>query len=224
MFWPAFASLAWSQGWRDGVANRNVRPGDADYPVKNPHPTRFINLHGTLDPALNLSFRVVWTASPVNANAAPIRECRYVTNETAGAADFLSVDLPLAVKTSGEQVELLFPADGMLEGRCKWRLFKIYLATGADPSQEIASLIQTNTDGSHLGSDPNGRIELRCGIKPSFSQFACTPGPDDRKTSVLIGLLWWRPNTPAGTTDLEIHVRKGSCLRGTCTPQELSAP
>ncbi|HUI59451.1 MAG TPA: hypothetical protein VLX90_04475, partial [Steroidobacteraceae bacterium] len=55
----------------------NVQQGDRDYPRTNPAPTRFLLLHGTIDPALDIDFRIEWSARS--------SKCRFATSRIEGA-------------------------------------------------------------------------------------------------------------------------------------------
>ena len=54
-----------------GCSGRNVQPGDRDYPETNRSPEKFLRIHGTIDPALDLRFRIEWWSDN--------RECVYAS-------------------------------------------------------------------------------------------------------------------------------------------------
>ena len=64
MFWMAPANSA------------NVRPGDRDYPQRNPSPEQRLLVHGTIDASLDINFRIDWVADNP--------KCHYATSRLAG--------------------------------------------------------------------------------------------------------------------------------------------
>ena len=165
----------------------NIEEGDRDYPQRNPHPTHFIRLHGTVDSSLNLGFRIRWSSSNTS--------CRYYLSlfdrvfEGPGGRYFAI--WPLTVERQGEDIAADVAIDGVLRGRCGWEFGGISIAGGP-------ALVQTNTPA---GSPPNGVVNIRCEaakrkLPSGEPAFDCTG-----RRAVH---FWSRQ-----TTDVELHIQRG---------------
>jgi hypothetical protein len=183
-------------------SDSNVRPGDRDYPKKNPEPTQFLSLHGTVDGSLGIKFRVSWMAENP--------DCRYKISYIEGVDAQYAVAEDIDFNPENSKYSLLVPTDGMLPGRCSWRFAGISM-TMADGFG--TSLVRTNSYPLKAGQSPNGIVRLHCErmmrtLNPKVLELVCSPdGPEDPNQSVLGGVLWWHPET----TEVEVYVRRGIC-------------
>jgi hypothetical protein len=177
--------------------NANVKPGDKNYPVKNSSPQHFMSLHGTMDPSLEVGFRIHWTAHNP--------DCRYATSLVEGAyANFTASDA-LNVTHEGTSFFAFIATDGVLPGRCDWKFSGISYSW---KSGYRTFLIQTNSYPLKPGQSPNGIVQLYCKLQPTGSlqmhelTLVCRwPSTEDRQSSVSGGTLWWHPETK----DVEVH-------------------
>lgn len=176
----------------------NVRPGDGDYPRPNPQPEKFLLLHGSIDEALDINFRVEWYANNP--------KCRYATSFLEGAYAGYTAWTPLAVARQGATFSGHVPVDGVVPGRCDWRFGGVTFggATGFR-----TSLIATSSYPLKPGQSPNGVAELHCKWisinSPGFTNpnLQCHSSKnEDCNASVLGGKLWWHP----AATDMEVHI------------------
>jgi hypothetical protein len=129
----------------------NVQPGDKDYPRQNLNPTKFLQLHGTIDSALDVDFRIEWHA----ANP----KCQYATSRLEGAYTWYTAWSPLVVTRQGAEFSARVPIDGVLSERCQWRFGGI---TFGGQTGNRTGLIATNSYPLKPGQSPNGIAELHC--------------------------------------------------------------
>lgn len=173
----------------------NVKPGDQDYPQQNPTPKNFLLLHGTIDAALDIDFRVQWHTEKPN--------CRYATSRLEGAYTWYTAWTPLAISRQGATFSAHIPIDGVLPGRCDWRFGGV---TFGGATGYRTGLIATNSYPLKPGQSPNGVAQLYCrwdAVRDSSERtLSCRwPKTEDPNASVLGGTLWWHPEA----TDLEVH-------------------
>jgi hypothetical protein len=186
--------------WASVSTAANVKPGDRDYPQQNPNPTKFLFLHGTIDPSLDLNFQVAWHSD--------LSKCHYATSIIEGAYAWYSASTLLEIKKDGTNFSARIPIDGVLPGRCQWSFGGVDF--GANTGYRTG-LVATNSYPLKPGQSPNGIAELHCklvsinragwppGINPNME---CRwPASEDVKASVLGGQLWWHPEA----TDFEVH-------------------
>jgi len=184
-----------------GCTGRNVEPGDRDYPQTNRSPEKFLFIHGTIDPALELRFRIEWW--PDN------RECVYARTWVSahiegGRASYLAWS-ELPVQRHGSDFNINVPIDGVQPGRCRWH-FGLVTFRGAVGFQ--STLVASNSYPLKPGQSPNGIATLSCGWKTEPGSveggrgIQCRwPKDEDKNASVLGGVLWWHPEA----RDLEVH-------------------
>lgn len=176
----------------------NVKPQDKDYPQENPTPAKFLSLHGTIDPSLDIDFRVQWYAENP--------KCQYAVSHVAGVYNRYTAWSPLVISRQGAQFSARVPVDGVLPGRCQWRFGGV---TFGGRTGYRTGLIATNSYPLKPGQSPNGVAELHCKWisvnRPGFTNpnLNCRwPKKEDPNASVLGGTLWWHPQA----NDLEVHI------------------
>jgi hypothetical protein len=175
----------------------NVAPGDENYPRSNPSPSKFLTLHGTIDPALDLSFRVDWRASDPH--------CQFAASWIEGAFVPYSAWSALTFSHLGGIFSVRIPIDGVLPGRCQWRFAGVRFGGSVGFKTE---LIATNSYPLQPGQSPNGIAVLRCkwnsephSVDGDRAVRCSWPKDEDPNASVLGGVLWWHPEA----NDLEVH-------------------
>ena len=175
----------------------NVSPGERNYPKANREPTHFLGVHGTIDAALDLNFRVIWVATNPN--------CVYAASWIEGAFAPYRASSPLMVDRRGDNFSIRVPIDGVLPGGCEWRFNGVSFG---GPSGFRTTLIATNSYALRQGQSPNGTAVLRCKWKTEPGNvegergIRCSwPKEEDPNTSVLGGILWWHPEA----RELEAH-------------------
>jgi hypothetical protein len=179
------------------VACSNVTPGDWNYPQQNPHPSKFLSVHGTMDPSLDIDFRMQWRAENPR--------CWWAASWIEGAFPRYTAWTELAIPRQGDKFSTRIPIDGVLPGRCQWSFAGVRFAGGKGFSQQ---LIATNSYPLRPGQSPNGVAVLRCkwatepGNVEGEHGIECRwPKEEDRSASVRGGVLWWHPEAE----DLEVH-------------------
>lgn len=184
----------------------NVQPGDRDYPQKNPTPTQFLFLHGTIDSSLDINFRIEWVSD--------IQRCRYATSIIQGAYTWYSASFPIDVARENTKFSARIPIDGVLPGRCQWRFSGVTF--GGNTGWRTA-LIATNSYPLRPSQSPNGIAELFCkwgsdrNPGGSNQNLSCRwPKEENHDAAVLGGILWWHPQA----TELEVRIRPDSVLAG----------
>ena len=176
----------------------NVAPGDRDYPQSNPHPTKFLLVHGTIDEALDVRFSVAWRANNP--------QCQYAVSRMAGAYNNYTASYALEIAREGTRFTSRIAIDGVLPGRCQWRFAGVNFGGRAGA---MTTLIATNSYPLKAGQSPNGVVELRCASSsrnapgfPGPSLDCRWPPQEDPGASVRGGTLWWHPEA----SDLEVHI------------------
>ncbi len=172
-----------------GCNNSNIKPGDWDYPVLNPHPTHTFRIYGTMDPRLNIKFAVNWTAAD--------QHCIYPLSVIEGAYADFHVGQPVPAVRHGNHFEVTIPTDGVLPGRCKWQFAGVLIYTGK--SQDPASagfIMQTNSPTLRPGDSPESFANFDCHLRPqvrvngrAISGIPCTAHGHTQR------VLWWYPRT-----------------------------
>lgn len=100
-----------------GCSRNNSRP-----PVENPAPTRFVRVHGSVDPTLALKVGVRhFTAAEGCRHATPL--LRRLDGEQ-GPPQMREIDVPV-MRTEGGRYEALVPLDRLEPGECGWHPFVI---------------------------------------------------------------------------------------------------
>jgi hypothetical protein len=180
-----------------GSTGRNVEPGDRDWPVVNPTPTRFLYLHGTINPSLDIRFRILWRAR----NA----DCYWAASWIEGAFPPYTAWNPLDITRNGQQFHVRIPLDGVLPGRCQWAFDGLKFS---GPTGFTTTLVATNSYPLRPGQSPDGIATLSCGWKTEPGNvegergIRCRwPKDEDENASVLGGVLWWHPEA----RDFEVH-------------------
>ncbi|MHB8565398.1 MAG: hypothetical protein ACYDDA_16035 [Acidiferrobacteraceae bacterium] len=168
---------------------KNVKPGDRDYPVPNPHPTHTFRIYGTMDPHLNIKFAINWRAAD--------QQCTYWVSVIEGADAPFHVTQLVPTVRHGNHFDVTIPTDGVLPGRCKWRFSGILMYAGKLPDPAyIQPIIATNSPTLRPGASPDSFANFDChlGHRPSLfgnasSSIPCTDRDDTQ------GALWWYPQT-----------------------------
>jgi hypothetical protein len=135
-----------------GCSGGNVAPGDRDYPADNPAPKNYLWLHGTIDPSLDINFRIQWLADNPG--------CRYTASwiEHVFVPYYASSPLPIDDR-HGNSFSTRVPIDGVLSGRCEWRFAGVSFA---GPIGFRTSLIVTNSPPLRPGQSADGVLVLSC--------------------------------------------------------------
>src|SRR5579871_2442382 len=84
--------------------SRNVVHGDRDYPDRNVAPARFLVLHGTMDPSLDVRFQSSWQVDN--------HRCGFISNWNAGAYETYTYSMPITIVRDGEKFSARLPIDG----------------------------------------------------------------------------------------------------------------
>jgi hypothetical protein len=183
--------------WIAGCNAGNVKAGHADYPEHNPVPKSFLFMHGTIDTALDVDFRIEWHAEAPG--------CRYATSRVEGAYAWYTAWSPLTIVRQGDGFSARVPIDGVLPGRCQWRFGGV---TFGGKAGYRTALVATNSYPLKPGQSPNGVVELQCSWDHTHGRdgddrlLRCVwPKTEDPNASVLGGVLWWHPEA----SDLEVH-------------------
>lgn len=175
----------------------NISQEDKDYPVKNLNPENFFLLHGTIDPSLDIKFRI--------GRYATNPECKYMVSVMEGASNNFSVAEPLDVSRSDNQFFVRVATDGVIPGRCGWSFGGIsYYSTNSKDFGQ--SLIQTNSYPLQPGQSPDSILELRCKEKPIPNVNPLGKGLVCRSLlknehGVTGTVVWWHPETE----NVEVH-------------------
>jgi len=174
-----------------GCSTHNVSPGDKDYPVKNLNPKNFFLFHGTIDPSLDIKFKIRWDA--MNP------ECKYMVSVLEGASNNFAAAEPLEISRSGNQFSVRVATDSVNPGRCGWMFGGItfYSTSSTGYGQ---SLIQTNSYPLRPEQSPDSSIKLRCKLRPIPSVNPLGRGlvcqSLSKKEHGVVGtVVWWHPET-----------------------------
>ena len=119
-------------GIRDYRPYKNVRLGDADYPVENPKPRHFVRFHVLIPQSLTVHFLAVYRPSLRKGVFASSWACAFKT--ASGLDDDIFVSVPLTAEFEKDADGLLnykdvpkiyvvrVATDRWIPGRCEWRL------------------------------------------------------------------------------------------------------
>jgi hypothetical protein len=180
------------------VACGNVKPDDWNYPRPNPRPTKILLLHGTIDAALDIHFRIDWIASNP--------ECRYAFSMLGPAYFQYTAWNVLPITREGTKFSYGVPIDGVLPGRCQWVFAGVSFAGRTGHG---TLLIARSSYPMKPGESPNGVIDLHCvrkpwqvGNQPPVPTLDCHQPLLSGLGPVTGGTLWWHPEA----TDLEVHI------------------
>lgn len=178
------------------ATTENVKTGDGDYPQTNPNPSRFMNLHGTIKGALDIRFKIGWTASS--------GACQFYNAETKKTLPY-SVILPLDIMRDGEEFSAQVAADGILPGRCGWKFSGISIWGGESSFGQI--LVHPDPPPLQPGQSPNNVANLLCKMRmrqlpPVEPVLLCRKAKQNQR-----GTLFWYPQT----TGLEINIAEVEC-------------
>lgn len=142
-----------------GCRSRNVLEGDADYPKINPVPSRYFLLHGRIDDELAVGYSIVWAATNPS--------CKYTVYVIEGIDAPYSASQELPIQRNGQEYSVRVPTDGVLPGRCLWKLGEVRV-TGSDKSGHKlvvpGGVIVTNTPGLRPGESPDGVLSFACKV------------------------------------------------------------
>jgi len=92
--------------------SQDLSPTKSQAPVPNPHPTKVVRVHGTIDPSLSLEISTQYMSS------AP--RCSRTINWLEGVSDPISVWSESVVQRSDDQYEASVIIDRYQEGSCGW--------------------------------------------------------------------------------------------------------
>lgn len=105
--------------------------GDRGYPPPNSHPTRFVQLTGTISPSLQVELLSVYQAQNTD------KKCRYTVNSFEGVSSQLRASFPLGIKREKDKISTTVPLDYFAPGFCNYRFYLIraVITKGTQQSQ-----------------------------------------------------------------------------------------
>jgi hypothetical protein len=129
-------------GCERGRHSRDIKVGDMDYPLENPHPAMTFQFEAVLPPKLPIHFKLVYMAS---INAKPklgaVPPCHYVTDVERMSPFTVSVPLQLRFEKHdphvGEYYRGIVAIDRYSPGRCQWELIAGMYSVDDDPKHDV---------------------------------------------------------------------------------------
>lgn len=115
-----FCVLAACGGGSSPSDRSEIKPGESDYPVTNPHPSHVLTIDATIPSALSVSITAIYLASPT---AGGTMESGTACQRTVG----LAVTAPFSLRKAITLVQhngtytASVTIDGLVPGRCDWK-------------------------------------------------------------------------------------------------------
>lgn len=146
-----------------------IRPGERDYPLTNPHPTDILTIDATIPPTLSVSITAIYLASPTAGGTMESSTSCQRTVGLAVAAPFALLKPVTLVQHNGTYTASV-PIDGLLPGRCDWSFSHLnyVVRTAAAPPNRLDNELAGYRDG--------GSATVRANIW-------CMRFPSDQETS-----------------------------------------
>jgi hypothetical protein len=170
----------------------NVKPGDADYPVRDPDASAAIFIHGHIESGLEVALVAHWYASSFASN----RSCNYLVNWLEGADAPYSISVPIDMQFSGSEYTAKVFTDAYLLGRCGWVFDGVYAEPAGDALGSSGSnnpIVGVTSPRWHDSLEvTDGHVDAACEIArdPSEDKYHtvlnCVDRMSERKVSAVI--------------------------------------
>lgn len=165
--------LAWTVGWacsRLGLGTRfsqEIRPAERAYPVTNPTPSRWLEIHGALPatvPVDDVEETFMTTAAPRQVQADTCRR-----RAGPGFTVPIMKHETVPVRSENGRYQIRLPVDRYLPGKCDWQLrfvdFRLFVAKWGARRANAEVAVPTKQEEAAMGNGNfyQGRLNLWCG-------------------------------------------------------------
>jgi hypothetical protein len=127
-------------------ASESLKPGDPDYPLRNPAPTQVVQFTAIMPPSLSSEFHLLYVVdfgkdpAPEDADV-PMHSppgCRWTQDKK------FYVYLPLTLEKSGDRYTGNFSPDLFQPGTCRWHLYRITSSIANVPLVSLSLSVHTS--------------------------------------------------------------------------------
>jgi hypothetical protein len=154
--------------WFNTIRTSNIKPGEADYPALNPHPTRVLYLSGELPQSLQIGFTVFYEADPDAGTVQAGIYCGFKFNQES--FPLYSIEEPLPIRRDGQRFHASVAVDKYLPARCGWHLsafgYSVLNGTGPQAGEVVGTYYQKRYGGGDPHQVSNGRVAIWCKRNP----------------------------------------------------------
>jgi hypothetical protein len=158
--------------WEAKMKREDIKPGDADYPVPNPHPTHVLQISGALPETLHIRFVVRYNAvADADGALTSGKYCGYKWGLQLHPE--FSVTDSLDIVRAENRFHASVIVDKYLPGRCAWHLeaieYTVLNGAGDLTRDAVALMYRPQRDQARLPQVHQGPVDEWCKKNPRAS-------------------------------------------------------